>query len=70
MPYSGCSALNGVNPNLKNMHKNIDSSGRNCVLVALFQFYCSKAGLFKGNLFWMGQYDPPTLILEEDLTQY
>ena len=52
------------------MHKNIDSSGRDCVLVALFQLYGSKAGLFEGNLIWMGQYDPPTLILEEELTQY
>ena len=70
MPCSGSSALHGVNPNLKNMHKNIDSSGRDCVLVALFQLYGSKAGLFEGNLIWMGQYDPPTLILEEELTQY
>ena len=36
----------------------IDSSGRECVLVILFQLDGSKPGLFKGNLFWVGQYDP------------
>ena len=37
----------------------IGSSGRNCVLIILFQLYGSKAGLFEGNLFWVGQHDPP-----------
>ena len=35
------------------MHTIIGSSGRDCVSV--------KAGLFKGNLFWVGQYDHPPL---------
>ena len=50
----------------------IGSSGRDCVLITLFQLYASKAGLFEGNLFWVGQYDhpPPTVILEEGLIQY
>ena len=36
----------------------IGSSGRDCVLIILFQLYGSKAGFFEGNLLWMGQYDP------------
>ena len=36
----------------------IGSSGRDCVLIILFQFYGSKAGLFESNLSWVGQYDP------------
>ena len=48
----------------------IASSGRDSVLIILFQLYGSKVGLFEGNLFWMGQYDPPTFILEEKLMQY
>ena len=35
----------------------IGSSGRDCVLIILFQFYDSKARLFESNLFWVGQYD-------------
>ena len=31
---------------------------RDCVLIILFQLHGSKAGLFEGNLFWVGQYDP------------
>ena len=42
-------------------------SGRDCVLIIIFQLYSSKTGLFEGNLFWMGQYDP-SFILEENLT--
>ena len=34
-------------------------SRRDCVLIILFQLYGSKVGLFQGNLFWVGQYDPP-----------
>ena len=34
------------------------------------QLYVCKAGLFKGNLFWLGQYDPTTFILEEELIHY
>ena len=33
----------------------------------------SRAGLFEGDLFWVGQYDPPIppiFILEEKLIQY
>ena len=33
------------------------SSGRDCVLIILFQLYGFKAGLFEGSLFWVGQYD-------------
>ena len=36
----------------------IGSSGRGCVLIILFQLYGSKAGLFEGNLFLVGQYKP------------
>ena len=39
------------------MHTIIGSSGRDCVLVIVFQLDASKAGLFEGNLFWVGQYD-------------
>ena len=31
------------------------SSGRDFVLIILVQLYGSKAGLLKGNLFWVGQ---------------
>ena len=48
----------------------IGSSGRDCVLVILFQIYGPEGGLFEGNLFWVGQYDPPTFILEEEQIQY
>ena len=48
----------------------IGSSGRDSVLVILFQLYRSKAGFFNDNLFWVGQYDPTTFILEEELIQY
>ena len=34
------------------------SFGRDCVLIILFQLHGSKAGLFEGNLFCVGQYDP------------
>ena len=37
----------------------IGSSVRDCVLIILFQCYCSKAGLFENNLFWVGQCDHP-----------
>ena len=44
------------------MHTIIGSSGRDCVLIILFQLYGTKAGLFEDNLFWVGQYDhPPNL---------
>ena len=53
------------------MHKIICSSGRDCVLIILFQLYGSKAGLFDDSLFWVGQYDSlPTFILAEKLMQY
>ena len=49
----------------------IGSSGRDCVLIIIFQLYGSKAGLFEGNLFWVGQYDPhPTVILDKELIEY
>ena len=50
----------------------IVSSGRDCGLIILFQFYGSKAGLSKNNIFWVGQHDTPpsTFILEEKLIQY
>ena len=49
------------------MHTTIGSFRRDCILVIFFQLYGSKAGLFEGNLFWVGQYDPLTFILEEEL---
>ena len=39
----------------------VGSSGRNCVLIILFQLYGSKTGLFESNLFWVGQYDNMTI---------
>ena len=41
------------------MHLIIGSSGRDCVLIILFQFYGCRAGIFEGDLFWMSQYDSP-----------
>ena len=54
----------------------IGSSGRDCVFVALFPLYGSKAGLIKDNLSLVGQYDSrpapstPTFKLEDKLSQY
>ena len=49
----------------------IGSSEKDCVLIILFQIYGTKAGLFEGNLFKVGQYDHfPTFILEEELPIY
>ena len=39
------------------MHTIIGSSGRDCVLIILFQLYGTRAGLFEGNLSWVGQYE-------------
>ena len=39
------------------MCTNIGISGRDNVLIILFQLYGSKAGLLDGDLFWVGQYD-------------
>ena len=53
------------------MHTIIGSSRPDCILIILFQLYGSKAGLFEGDLFWVGQYDPSqTFILEDELIQY
>ena len=52
------------------MHIIIGPSGSNCVLIILFQLYDSTAELFEGDLFWVPQYDPPTLILEGELIQW
>ena len=41
------------------------SSEGDCVLVILVQLYGSMAGLFEGNLFWVGQYDPPPNLIME-----
>ena len=41
------------------MHTIIGSSGRDCVLIILFQLYGSKGGLFESNSFWVGHYDHP-----------
>ena len=51
------------------MRTTIGSSGRDCVLIILFQLCDSKAWLFESDLFWVGQYDPQTFMLEE-LIQY
>ena len=48
----------------------IGSSRRDCVLIILFQFYGSKAGLFESNLIWVDTPQPSTFILEEELIQY
>ena len=40
------------------MRKIICSTGKDSVLIILFQLYNSKFGLFEGNLIWLGQYDP------------
>ena len=41
------------------MHTIIGSSGRDCVLIILFQLHGSKAGPFENSLFSVGQYDLP-----------
>ena len=46
------------------MHTIIGSSGRDCILIILFQLYGSKAGFFEGDLFWVDQYDPPNKHIE------
>ena len=52
------------------MHTVIGSSGRSHVLMILFSLYgLKKAGLFDGNLFWVGHSitaSLPTSILEEE----
>ena len=48
----------------------IGPSGRDCVLITLFQLYGSKAGLFEGNSFWVGQCDLLTFMLEEELYNF
>ena len=45
------------------------SSGKDYVLIISFQLYGTEGGLFEGNLFLVGQYDPPTFILEVELIQ-
>ena len=47
----------------------IGSSGRDCVLIILFQLYGTKAGFFEGNLFWVGQYDSHNLHIGRRTTQ-
>ena len=49
----------------------IRSSVGDHVLITLFQLYGTNAGLFEGNLFWVGQCDRfLTFILEEELIKY
>ena len=50
----------------------IGSSGRDCVLIILFQLYVFKAGFFEGNSFWVDQHDPhpPIFELKDELIQY
>ena len=50
-------------------HTNIGFSGRDSSNY-LISTYGSKAGLFEGNLFWIGWCDTLTFILEEELIQY
>ena len=53
------------------MHTIIASSARDHVLMILFRRYGSKAELFEGNLFWVGQDDHfPNFIFEEELIKY
>ena len=47
----------------------IGSSGRDCVLIILFQVYGSKAELFESNLIWVGQNDPILSALPPPLLQ-
>ena len=44
----------------KAVPKFLGSSGRDCVLIILFQLYGSKTGLFESDFFWLGQYEPST----------
>ena len=37
------------------------NSAQDCALITLFRLYDSKAGLFEGNLCWVGQYDTSNL---------
>ena len=48
----------------------IGCSGSDCVLIVLLQLDDPKAGLFEGNLFWVGHYNPLTFVMEEELNQY
>ena len=41
------------------MHTIKGFSGRDCILVMLFQLYDSRTWLFDGNLFFLGPYDLP-----------
>ena len=41
----------------KAVHKNLGSSGRDCVLIILYQHYGRKTGLFEICFFWVGQYE-------------
>ena len=41
----------------------VGSSGSDCVLIILLQLCGSKAWLFEGDLFWVGQYDSPTTFI-------
>ena len=50
--------------------RTIIGSGRDCSLIILFHVNASETGLFQGNLFWVGEYDALTFILEEKLIQY
>ena len=43
------------------VHTIIGSSGRDCVLIILFQLYGCKAEPFEDSLFWVGHYDLPHL---------
>ena len=48
----------------------IRSARRDFVLIILLQLYGFKAEFFEGTLFWVGQYDSTTFILEEKLIRY
>ena len=39
------------------VHNNLGSSGRDCVLIILYQHYGRKTGLFESYFFWVGQYE-------------
>ena len=51
------------------MHTIISSSGKECVLIILFQLR-GWAGLFENNLLWVGQYEPLNLHIAKELIQY
>ena len=62
---------------LSNKHFSLRTSIRSsffwkgmCFDYLISTIWLYKTGLFEGNFFWVGQYDPPTFILQKELIQY